>query len=91
MGITFNDKTVLFEGVIYEDEAVNFRDYLQQNAPELIRFDFSACEDVHLAIMQLVFAYKKSYGCEIKLPENDCVYAQALRGFDPSENYCNQQ
>lgn len=88
MGITFNDKSVIFEGVIYEDEAVNLRDYLQQNAPEAITFDFNACEDVHLAIMQLVFAYKKSYTCEMKLSEGDYVYTQALKGFSPSENHC---
>jgi len=89
MAIVFDDKTAKFESVIYEDEVVALRDFLQANAGDEVKFDFNACEDVHLAVLQLVMAYKKSYNCTYEFSPEDKLYMRVLKGFDSSENNCN--
>jgi len=89
MAIVFDDKTAKFESVIYEDEVVPLRDFLQANAGDEVKFDFTDCEDIHLAVLQLVMAYKKSYNCTYEFSSEDKLYMRVLKGFDSSENNCN--
>jgi len=89
MAITYEGNSATFVSVIYEDEVVTFRDYLQQKAGEELQFVFSECEDLHLAILQLIMAYKKNYKCSYKFNEKNSLYARVLKGFDVSENHCN--
>ena len=89
MAITYNGKTATFASVIYEDDVVGLRDFLQTNAGEEVKFDFKDCDDVHLAILQLVMAYKKNYSCSYEFSEDKKLFARVLEGFDTSENHCN--
>ena len=89
MAITYEDKTAKFSSVIYEDDVVSFRDFLQTNAGEEIVFNFEDCDDVHLAILQLIMAYKKNYSCIYKFSDKNSLYIRVLEGFDTSENHCN--
>jgi hypothetical protein len=89
MGTIIDDKNVLFEGVIYEDDVVVLRDHLQIQAPEVINFNFKKCDDIHLAMLQLIFAYKKMYSCEYSFSDDEKLYKKVLLGFDGSEKYCN--
>lgn len=89
MAITYQINNVKFESVIYEDELIPFRDYLQQKAGENIEFDFVDCDDIHLAILQLIIAYKKNYNCEFRFADEEKIYVKVLKGFHPSENNCN--
>jgi len=89
MSITYEDKTATFASVIYEDDVVSFRDFLQTNAGEEIMIDFTECDDVHLAVLQLIMAYKKNYSCSYTFNDKDVLYSKVLKGFNTSENYCN--
>ncbi|PHS58262.1 MAG: hypothetical protein COB17_03290 [Sulfurimonas sp.] len=89
MSITYEGKTANFSSVIYEDDIVSFRDFLQRNASDEVTFDFEKCEDIHLGVLQLVMAYKKNYKCVYKFSDNDALYSKVLKGFNTSENYCN--
>ena len=59
MAITYENNEATFRAVIYEDEVISLRDFLQTKAGEELRFNFSECEDLHLAIIQLIMSYKK--------------------------------
>jgi hypothetical protein len=61
MAITYEKNTATFASVIYEDEVVSFRDFLQGSSPDELKLNFNECEDVHLAVLQLIMAYKKNY------------------------------
>lgn len=89
MAITYNENEALFSSVIYEDEVISFRDFLQEKAGEEVKFNFAECEDIHLAIIQLIMAYKKNYSCTYEFSTNKKLYEIVLRGFDTSENHCN--
>ena len=89
MAITYEDNEATFESVIYEDEVITFRDFLQEKAGEEIVLKFSECEDIHLAVLQLIMAYKKNYGCSYEFGETKKLYETVLKGFDTSENHCN--
>jgi len=89
MAITYEGKVASFESVIYEDEVVPFRDFLQENAGEEVSLDFTACEDIHLAVIQLIMAYKKNYSSTYEFGEKVKLFQTVLEGFDVSENYCN--
>ena len=89
MAIVYDNKTATFDSVIYEDEVVDFRDFLQANAGEEIVFNFNDCDDVHLAILQLIMAYKKSYACSYEFAQETKLFQTVLEGFDTSENHCN--
>ncbi len=89
MAITYDNKTAKFASVIYEDDVVGLRDFLQANAGEEVKFDFKECDDVHLAVLQLVMAYKKIYDCSYEFGEEKKLFAKVLEGFDISENHCN--
>ncbi|MBD3823055.1 MAG: hypothetical protein IE916_00905 [Epsilonproteobacteria bacterium] len=89
MAITYENNRATFASVIYEDEVVAFRDYLQEHAGEEIVFDFSECDDIHLAILQLIVAYKKNYACSYVYGDKKRLYEMFLEGFDISEDDCN--
>ena len=89
MSITYEKNEANFNAVIYEDEVVSFRDFLQEKAGEEVSFDFSECEDIHLAVIQLIMAYKKNYNCVYKFSNQKRLFQTVLEGFDTSENYCN--
>ena len=89
MAITYDDKTANFESVIYEDEVVRFRDFLQANAGEEIKLKFKECEDIHLAILQLIMAYKKNYSITYKFGDKRKLFQKVLEGFESSEDNCN--
>ena len=89
MAITYENNIATFESVIYEDEVVSFRDFLQEKAPDEVELNFEGCEDIHLAIIQLIMAYKKNYSFTYKFGEQVKLFQTVLEGFDVSENYCN--
>lgn len=89
MPITYEKNEANFTSVIYEDEVVPFRDFLQEKAGEELKFSFNECDDIHLAILQLIMAYKKNYSCSYKFGEEKKLFETVLKGFDTSENYCN--
>ncbi|MEA3228826.1 MAG: hypothetical protein U9P38_07125 [Campylobacterota bacterium] len=89
MAIIYEGKELSFESIIYEDEVVELRNFLQTNAGEEITFDFVKCEDLHLAILQLVVSYQKNYPYIYKFADDKKLFETVLKGFDPSENYCN--
>ncbi|MEA1919021.1 MAG: hypothetical protein U9N52_04215 [Campylobacterota bacterium] len=89
MAITIEDNKLLFTSVIYEDEVATMRDFFQEKAPENISIDFTTCDDVHLAVLQTIMAYKKLYSCEFSFGEEKKMFQKVLEGFDTSENHCN--
>ena len=90
MAITYEGIEATFTSVIYEDEVVSFRDFLQAQDTNEIRLNFTNCEDVHLAVLQLVMAYKKKYKCSYEFSNTKKLFQTVLEGFKTSENYCNQ-
>ncbi len=89
MAITYEGNVATLESVIYEDEVVSFRDFLQEKAPDEVHLNFVACEDIHLAIIQLIMAYKKNYTFTYEFGEKVKLFQRVLEGFDLSENHCN--
>jgi hypothetical protein len=89
MPITYKKNKATFKSVISEDEVVELRDFLQENAPDEIKFNFRECEEIHLAVMQLIMAYEKEYSVFYKFAEDKKLFQQVLEGFDTSENHCN--
>ena len=89
MSITYEKNEVSFTSVIYEDEVVSLRDFLQEKAGEELSLNFSECEDIHLAIIQLIMAYKKSYACSYAFGDKKRLFQTVLEGFNTSENHCN--
>ena len=89
MSISYEKNIASFSSVIYEDEVVSFRDFLQEKAGEKIALNFKECEDIHLAILQLIMAYKKNYSCSYEFSNEKKLYQIVLEGFNTSENYCN--
>lgn len=89
MAITYEEKRARFESVIYEDEVVSFRDFLQSTAGDEVKLDFNECEDIHLAVLQLIMAYKKNYGVSYEFADSKKLFQIVLEGFDTSENHCS--
>jgi len=89
MAITYEKNEATFTSVIYEDEVISLRDFLQEKAGECINFELSECDDLHLAILQLIMAYKKNYECTYKFGETKKLFQKVLEGFDTSENHCS--
>ena len=91
MAIIYEENEAKFQSVIYEDEVIAFRDFLQERAGEALSLDLSECEDIHLAILQLIMAYKKNYELSYTFAKSDekKLYQKVLEGFNTSENYCN--
>ncbi len=89
MAITYENNEATFTSVIYEDEVVPLRDFLQEKAGESVVFKLSECDDMHLAILQLIMAYKKNYECSYEFGETKKLFQKVLEGFDTSENHCS--
>jgi hypothetical protein len=89
MPIIYKKNKATFKSEIREDKIVELRDFLQENAPDEIKFNFKECEDIHLAILQLIMAYNKEYSASYKFAEDKKLFQQVLEGFDASENHCN--
>jgi len=87
MAITSKGTNILLKAVIYEDEVVKLRKKLMKLAPEEITFEMSDCDDIHLAVIQQMLAYKKMYSCSFNFAENVKIYQKVIEGFD--ENSCN--
>ncbi|MDX1296232.1 MAG: hypothetical protein R3302_08190 [Sulfurimonadaceae bacterium] len=87
--MAIDNNTIAFEAVIYEDVVVELRDALQEKAPEAIIFDFTECDDMHLAAVQEVLAYKKLYECEYRFGDEPRTYQMVIEGFDVSEDHCS--
>jgi len=82
MPISYDGANIAFEAVIYEDEVPALREKLTQIAPAEINFDLSDCDDLHLAVIQQLLAYKKVYTCNFSFSVNEKVYQKVLEGFD---------
>lgn len=82
MGISYDGAKIAFEAVIYEDEVVGLRDRLNEMAPQEITFDLSSCDDLHLAVIQQILAYKKLYACSFYFAAVPKVYQKVIEGFD---------
>ncbi len=89
MAIAYDGLKANFSAVIYEDEVITLREYLQEKAGEEISFDFKSCDDIHLAVLQLVMAYKKNYSASYLFGDDRKTFELVLKGFVSSENYCN--
>jgi len=87
MGISYDGAKIAFEAVIYEDEVVSLREKLNEIAPEEVIFDLSSCDDLHLAVIQQILAYKKLYACSFNFSVTPKVYQKVIEGFD--HNDCN--
>lgn len=88
MSMMMENNTVVFSGVTYEDEIVALRDFLQLSSPSEVLFDFSECDDVHLAVLQLVLAYKKLYTAQYRFGADEKLYQKVCEGFETTESHC---
>ena len=82
-------KNVAFSAVVYEDEVVPLRDFLQESVPDPVSFDFTECQDLHLAVLQEILAYQKLYACEYTFGDERRIYQQLIEGFDSVEDHCS--
>ena len=89
MAIEYDGSNAKFSAVIYEDEVITLREYLQEKAGSEINFDFKACDDIHLAVLQLIIAYKKNHTSTYAFADDCKTFELVLKGFVVSENYCN--
>ena len=89
MAITYEGNIATFESVIYEDEVVSFRDFLPEKAPGQVHLNMLDCEDIHLAVIQLIMAYKKNYSSTYEFGKKIKLFQRVIEGFNTSENYCN--
>ncbi len=89
MGVRFESDSVYFEGIVHEDAVTPLRDYLQQSAPQSVRFDFATCDDIHLAVLQAVMTYRKLYMCDFAFGNEVKIYQKVLEGFELGENHCH--
>lgn len=88
MGIEFRECGVMFHATVYEDEVALLREFLQTSSPERVMFDFSECDDIHLAVLQVVLAYAKHYSAEYRFGYEVKVYQKVCEGFIPEEENC---
>lgn len=88
MATLMENNTVTFSGVVYEDEIVALRDFLQLASPAEITVDFSACDDIHLGVLQLILGYKKLYGANFLYGQDVKLYQKLCEGFEITETHC---
>ena len=74
MAIVYDNKSAMFSSVIYEDSLIDLRNFLLSNAGEDIKFDFTECDDIHLAILQLIMSYKKNYSCSYEFKDENKLF-----------------
>jgi len=89
MAITYEGLNANFSAVIYEDEVITLREFLQEKAGDEISFDFTSCDDIHLAVLQLIMAYKMNYSANYSFSDESKTFELVLKGFVESENHCN--
>ena len=82
MAITSEGTNISLQAVIYEDEVLELRKKLMELAPEELSFDMSDCDDIHLAIIQQILAYKKLYNCTYIFSEKMTNYQKIIEGFN---------
>ncbi|HEX5670390.1 MAG TPA: hypothetical protein VFX66_02545 [Sulfuricurvum sp.] len=88
MATIMENNTVTFSAVVYEDEIVPLRDFLQMASPSEITVDFTACDDIHLGVLQLILGYKKLYGASFVYGSDMKLYQKVCEGFETSEIHC---
>ncbi|HEX5623873.1 MAG TPA: hypothetical protein VFX57_05490 [Sulfuricurvum sp.] len=88
MAAKMENNTVTFSGVVYEDDIVPLRDFLQLSSPAEVFFDFSGCDDIHLGVLQLILAYKKLYGASYQFGDEAKLYQKVCEGFEITEEHC---
>jgi hypothetical protein len=88
MATLMENNTITFSGVVYEDEIVALRDFLQMVSPSEIMVDFTACDDIHLGVLQLILGYKKLYDANFVYGNELKLYQKVCEGFDISETHC---
>lgn len=88
MSVIKEENRILLEGVVYEDEIVALREYLQERSPALITFDFSRCDDIHLGVLQVILAYHKLYGAEYCFSDQMKLYQRVCEGFERENEHC---
>ena len=84
MAITSEANIITLEAVIYEDQVLVLRKKLIDLVPEGIEFNLSDCDDVHLAVIQQMLAYKKMYNCTFRFSDEVKNYQKVIEGFDTS-------
>jgi len=89
MGIEYKEDTIVFQKRVYENELEGLKKALDA-LKKPITADFTACDDLHGAVVQLLLAYKTTYGCEFLFTDNKSSYKMALEGFRTIENDCNK-
>ena len=82
MAITSKGNTITLKAVIYEDQVIVLRKKLIKLAPEDLEFNMGDCDDVHLAVIQQMLAYKKMYNCTFKFSDTVKNYQKIIEGFD---------
>ena len=82
MAITSEGTNISLQAVIYEDEVLELRKKLMELAPEELSFDMSDCDDIHLAVIQQILAYKKLYNCTYIFSEKMTNYQKIIEGFN---------
>lgn len=82
MAVTSKGNRITFKAVIYEDEVDTLRKKLIKLAPEELVFNLSDCDDVHLAVLQQVLAYKRIYPCTFEFGETPKLFQKLIEGFD---------
>ncbi|MFA6188586.1 MAG: hypothetical protein WC680_04845 [Sulfuricurvum sp.] len=88
MATGMENNTVTFSGVVYEDEIVPLRDFLQMASPSEIVVDFTACDDIHLGVLQLILGYKKLYGASFLFGYEIKLYQKVCEGFETTQTHC---
>jgi hypothetical protein len=86
--VEFRENEVAFSATVYEDSVGKLRDYFQEVAPQKIVFDFTHCDDIHLASLQIVLAYVKKYGGEYRFGADEKIYQKVLEGFERTDEQC---
>lgn len=88
MATLMENNTITFSGVVYEDEIVALRDFLQMVSPSEIMVDFTACDDIHLGVLQLILGYKKLYSANFLYGYEIKMYQKVCEGFEITEIHC---
>jgi len=78
--ITITDGVAKFEGLINDTDAAELRQKLSDAAPAALEFDFSECTDVHMAIAQILVAYRIKYGATIIPTSERRLFIELLEG-----------
>ena len=85
MAITSKANKITLKAVIYEDQVLVLRKKLMKLAPEELEFNMSDCDDIHLAVIQQMLAYKKMYNCTFIFDDTVKNYQKIIEGFSVEE------